>query len=183
MTYVQIDDYYCPYCERKGYASLNMNTGIYTCLMCNKNSNENDNIYNNKIKSKQEVKMKDMTLRNQLKMENEGWEPVTKGKWITRKMPESSASIRKKCMNVSEDLRGFFEGYYGTEIYMNKKENLMGLKPSNDEFKAFRLKAADKGGIISTNVERWTKNYGVFKAEWDAESEMVVIDMNKSLTM
>ena len=192
MTYVQIDDYYCPFCERKGYASLNMNTGVYTCLMCNKNSNQSNNQNNNedinkydndKNKSKQEVKMKEMTLKEQLKMLNEGWEPITKGKWISRKMPESSASIRKKCMNVSEDLRGFFEGSYGTEIYLNKKENLMGLKPSNDEFKAFRLKAADKGGIISTNVERWTKNYGIFKAEWDAESEMVVIDMNRPLTM
>lgn len=119
-----------------------------------------------------------MTLKEQLRMQNDGWEAVPKGKWFARKMPESSASIRKKCVNVSEDLRGFFEGFYGVEIFLNKKENLMGLKPSGDELRAFRMKDPAKGGILSTNVDRWTNNFGVFKAEWDATEEMVIIDMN-----
>lgn len=122
-----------------------------------------------------------MTLKEQLKMEENGWESISKGKWVSRRMPESSASIRKKCINVSEDLRGFFEGSYGVEIFLNKKENLMGLKPSNEELKAFRVKDPKKGAIVSSNVERWTNKFGIYKAEWDAVSEMVIVDLNNKL--
>lgn len=142
--------------------------------------NKKSEVIIDKLNKIQEAKMK---LREQLKLEEDGWEIVEKGKWNTHRMPEGTASIRKKCINVSEDLRKFVEGYYGVEIFINRTEKLIGIRPSNDEIKAFRVKNPSKGGLIAMNVERYTDKFGIFKAEWDATSEMIIVDLNNPLSL
>jgi hypothetical protein len=104
-------------------------------------------------------------------MTNDGWEIIEKQRFISHKLPKNSASVRKKCINVSEDLRGLFKGYSGVELFINKPKKQIGLKPSNEKT-AFKW----KNGIVSISfLERHVTQIGVFKATWNGE--MIVIHL------
>ena len=98
------------------------------------------------------------------------------------KLPESSVSIRKNGINLSENLRGFFNGFYGVEIFLNNEEGFLGLKPSQDRLKSFKIKRYSKNFSFAFRSSKIVPDtMGIFSARWDAVEEMVIIDLNKNL--
>lgn len=102
---------------------------------------------------------------------NDGWEIIEKQRFISHRLPKNSASVRKKCINISEDLRGLFKGYSGVELFINKSKKQIGLKPSSEKT-AFRF----KNGIVSISfLDKYITESGVFKATWNGE--MIIIHL------
>lgn len=106
------------------------------------------------------------------------WELVEK-KERGAKIPERTVSISKTCLSMSDDLKPFFADFFGVEIYLNRDADLVGLKPSNDGIKAFKIRRKDKTPSIP-NVEGRIAKVGRYFAEWDAEEEKVIVDLNRS---
>ena len=103
----------------------------------------------------------------------DGWEAMKKGGINPiHALPESSASVRKNCINISKDLRYIISGYIGAEVFINEQKRLIGMKPSNDKTKGFRI----KDGIVAVNIKKFPNEKGVYEAKWNGE--MLVIYMN-----
>ena len=107
------------------------------------------------------------------------WTQVEKKGRGVAALPPQTVSISKSVLTFSADLEALFEDYLGIEIFYNRKLRLLGLKPSNDPYKSFKLGKKMKRTItIGNYFEELQIPTGKFHAEWDAEDGKIIASLS-----
>ncbi len=73
------------------------------------------------------------------------FEIYEKGTHISHGIGGMQISVGKTCLTIGLEIFKFLDEKGFVEVYLDRKENMVGLKPSTDFTKGFRMHKKDKG--------------------------------------
>ncbi len=129
-------------------------------------------IKNNRYYTKTKMEAKNML---------EGFEQIKKERWGGNKIKEDEVSINKMHIGLGEEGAKFFSKLKNAEIWINKKERIIALKPTIDRTLAFTVyKVKEK---VMVRVRKLDELLGDIRGRYKImiKDGHLVIDLNKKV--
>lgn len=109
----------------------------------------------------------------------EGFELLEKSKYGRGKIKDDEASISVNGINLGGEAKKLLENYSNIEVWINKKDKVIAMKPTNDTEIAFLLKKGEKRDNVKIRkIETlFPKLHGRYKIE--IKDAYIIIDLKK----